>query len=95
MQMLLKGGGGPDFLLTDLTAQIVTTSNYSSIADSNTQQFTTARVISQSIVFSPVVAWSLLQRRRSNFRVHALTGRRLSDDYLPGWRPSHTYFVLF
>jgi hypothetical protein len=39
-------------------SQIVTTSNYSAIAKSHTQRFTTARTkSSQSAVSSPVVAW--------------------------------------
>jgi hypothetical protein len=38
--------------------QIVTTSNYSAIANSHTQQFTTARTkSSQFAVSSPVVVW--------------------------------------
>jgi hypothetical protein len=38
--------------------QIVTTRNYSAIANSHTQQFTAARTkSSQSAVASPVVAW--------------------------------------
>jgi hypothetical protein len=38
--------------------QIVTTSNYSAVANSHTLQFTTARTkSSQPAVFSPVVAW--------------------------------------
>jgi hypothetical protein len=38
--------------------QIVSASNYSAIINSNTKQFTTARIMSsRSYVSSPVVAW--------------------------------------
>jgi hypothetical protein len=37
--------------------QIVTTSNYSAIANSHTQKFTTARTKSSHSMASPVVTW--------------------------------------
>jgi hypothetical protein len=41
--------------------QIVTTSNYNTVANSHTLQFTTARTkSSQPAAFSPVVAWERL-----------------------------------
>jgi hypothetical protein len=44
--------------IAHLYTQLVTTSNYSAIANSHTLQFTTSRTrSSQSDVSSPVVAW--------------------------------------
>jgi hypothetical protein len=69
----------------------VTTNKYNAIANSHTLQFTTTRSkTSQSAVSSPAVACSFL-----SFRVHVLTGRPLSHNSLPGWRPSHTNLLLF
>jgi hypothetical protein len=53
-------GFGLEIEFTD-HLQIVTTSNYSAIANSHTLQFTTASTKpSQSAAFLPVIAWSQL-----------------------------------
>jgi hypothetical protein len=57
--------------------QIVSTTNYSVIANSL-----------QHCTKSP-------GNGIQSFRVHALTGRRLSHNSHSGWRPSHTNLLLF
>jgi hypothetical protein len=60
--------------------QIVTTSSYSAIANSHIQQYITARTMFSGLLcLRQSLSGNGFQSRRSlNFRVHVLTGRRLS-----------------